>query len=431
MFPKRSTREIVLGRQKDAHSRKPVKENQTKEKLSEKPADQKKHRERIEWPTWAIVIITISTIVFLVCMVILAADAYRAYQSRLPDILEGQGIVSVSSDAAISEQIGTGDIVRLYGEDGEPVPQLQYVQVYSVEQNSLLLIMDEEQAATVLKMKNQAAKIVLLVHGDRERAAEMVELQNHINNPDIYLKVAAAMTITKGTCKNLEYQASIQPEEAMLPELQWTSSDPDIVTVDEGRITGIGAGKAVISVTCGDVTCLCTVTVEVPVRRIALNAQEAVMALGDTVSLLAEPVPEDATNFQVTWASSDPKIANVSAEGVVTAVGIGSTTITAICGDVTASCTVRVGYHAEMVQIDPISINLYIGQSSRIYARTSPAADVIDVPVYESSNPEVASISEDGNITGIAAGTAIITVYYGEASASCIVTVIDSATVAP
>lgn len=429
MLPKRSTREIVQGRQKDASS---IKKNSKKEeKSSGEPNHRKRKREPIEWPTWAIVIIIISTVIFLVCMVILGVDAYRAYQSRLPDILEGQAIVSVSSDTAISSQISTGDIVRLYGEDGEPVSQLQYVQVYSVEQDSLLLVMDETQAATVLKMRNQAAKIVLLVHADRERAAEMVELQKHINNPDIFLKVPATLTVTKGARKIMECQTSIQPEEAELPALQWSSSDPDIVSVDDGRITGIAAGKAVISVTCGDVTALSTVTVEVPVKQISLSTQEVVMALGDTVTLTAEPVPKDATGFHVSWTSSDPAITNVSAEGVVTAVGVGCTTITAQCGDITAICSVQVGYHADMVQIDPIAINLYVGQSSRIYARTSPGTDVIDVPVYESSNPEVVSVSEDGTITGIAAGTATVTVHYGEASASCIVTVIDSSTVVP
>ena len=78
-----------------------------------------------------------------------------------------------------------------------------------------------------------------------------------------------------------------------------------------------------------------------PVTSVSLNTTQANLALGTSFSLVAIALPGNATNHTVTWASSNPAIATVSTRGVVTAVGIGSATITVttVDGGKTATCT--------------------------------------------------------------------------------------------
>ena len=67
----------------------------------------------------------------------------------------------------------------------------------------------------------------------------------------------------------------------------------------------------------------------VPVAGVTLNKTSANLAVGDTLSLTATVAPTNATNKTVTWSSSNPLVATVSDDGVVTAVGAGEAIITA------------------------------------------------------------------------------------------------------
>ena len=88
----------------------------------------------------------------------------------------------------------------------------------------------------------------------------------------------------------------------------------------------------------------------VPVTGVTLNKTSANLAVGDTLSLTATVAPTNATNKTVTWSSSNPLVATVSDDGVVTAVGAGEAIITATAtnettdtsDDQTATCTVTV-----------------------------------------------------------------------------------------
>ena len=73
-----------------------------------------------------------------------------------------------------------------------------------------------------------------------------------------------------------------------------------------------------------------------------LSHSELDLKVGNTQLLAAVVMPENATDKQVTWESSDTAIVTVGADGTVTAVAPGSATVTVRCGEVTASCTVTV-----------------------------------------------------------------------------------------
>ena len=123
----------------------------------------------------------------------------------------------------------------------------------------------------------------------------------------------------------------------------WESSDTAIAAVGaDGTVTGVAPGSATITVTGVKATASCTVTVTVPPEKVVLSHSELNLKVGNTQLLAAVVMPENATDKQVTWESSDTAIVTVGADGTVTAVAPGSATVTVRCGEVTASCTVTV-----------------------------------------------------------------------------------------
>ena len=144
--------------------------------------------------------------------------------------------------------------------------------------------------------------------------------------------------------------ASIIPYNATNQNVSWSSSDSSIASVDKnGVVTGIKEGTAVITVTTedGGYTATSTVTVEkssvVPVTGVKLDKTTASIAVGETVTLTATVLPSDATNKNITWSTSNSKVATVS-NGVVKAVAAGNATITVTTedGSHTATCEVTV-----------------------------------------------------------------------------------------
>lgn len=137
--------------------------------------------------------------------------------------------------------------------------------------------------------------------------------------------------------------ATVKPDNATDKTVTWTSSDPEIATVDEtGKVTAVKIGKATITAKAGEKTTECKVTVLIPVSSVELDKTTLELKPGETATLVATVKPDNATNKTVTWTSSDPEIATVDEAGKVTAVKDGDVTITAKAGEKTAECKVTV-----------------------------------------------------------------------------------------
>lgn len=129
--------------------------------------------------------------------------------------------------------------------------------------------------------------------------------------------------------------ATINPDEAN-SDITWTSSDNEVASVDtSGKVTAVKAGTATITVSSVEnpdkkATCEVTVTpAGVPVTGISLNKTTLSLTIGKDETLTATIAPENASDKSVTWTSSDETIATVSTDGKVTAVKVGTATITA------------------------------------------------------------------------------------------------------
>ena len=144
---------------------------------------------------------------------------------------------------------------------------------------------------------------------------------------------------------------TITPDNATDKSVTWESSASGVATVDtSGKVTAVSVGTATITATAADGSgekATCSVTVDaaatVPVESVSLDKTSLELTEGETTQLTATVLPDNASNKNVTWSTSNASIATVN-NGEVTAVSAGTATITATAedGSKTATCTVTV-----------------------------------------------------------------------------------------
>ncbi len=341
------------------------------------------------------------------------------------DIADGMSIIAVQADAALIDYVKPGDVVRIYDTHGQIIQALQYVQVYrTTEFKQLLLAVDGVQAAS-LAAHDISPKMVVVCHKDQEMAAQMLQMQSQLNNPKIILSMPEMVTLAPDATEELKVEVSVEPAEAIVPPVQWTTSDPAVVEVDNGTLVAKGVGNATVTASCGNTQVQCAVSVEILLQSVVLDRTDAALSVGETMSISASAQPENTTHFDVVWSSSDPAVATVNGDGTVTAVAPGTTTITATSGSISTSCKVAVGVRAEIMVLDKMSLTLETGQTEKLTYTVYPT-EAIDTVTYESTDPAIATVSEDGIVTAVAPGVCGIIFRCGEVETSCAVIVNES-----
>lgn len=154
----------------------------------------------------------------------------------------------------------------------------------------------------------------------------------------------STLTLTEGETKSLS--VTVLPENATSPEVKWSSSSTSVATVEDGKVTAVAAGSAVITATADGKKGTCTVTVDpkvIAVTGVSLIPQEKELIIGETFTLVATVLPAEASDPTVTWSSSAPEIATVE-NGLVSALAEGAATITVTTkdGGKTADCQITV-----------------------------------------------------------------------------------------
>ena len=163
----------------------------------------------------------------------------------------------------------------------------------------------------------------------------------------------------------------------------------------------------------------------VEVSSISLSASTLALKVEETSQLVATILPENATNKSVTWASNNLEVVTVSNNGLVTAIAVGTATISATAGDKTATCSVTVlesVVPVSSILISPSSIGLEVGNSQTLSATVLPANATNQTVTWSSSDTSIATVS-NGRVTAISEGNAVITARAGEKTATCSVTV--------
>ncbi|PJI08992.1 MULTISPECIES: Ig-like domain-containing protein [Clostridium] len=224
--------------------------------------------------------------------------------------------------------------------------------------------------------------------------------------------------------------AAVTPDDAVNKDVTWTSSNPSIATVDEtGKITGVKAGTATITAaTANGTSAACTVTVKP--TTIALNKTTDKIDIGGTDTLTAAVTPKDVSDKGVTWQSSDPSIVTVDEDGKVTGVGVGTAVIMAATADgKIAACTVTVK-EPTTIKLNKEKDTIDVGQGDTLTAVVTPDEIASQGVTWSTSDKTIATVDASGKITGVKAGTVMVTATTADGkTASCTVTVKDPTTI--
>uniref|UniRef100_UPI004055EA22 type I pullulanase n=1 Tax=Agathobacter sp. TaxID=2021311 RepID=UPI004055EA22 len=215
----------------------------------------------------------------------------------------------------------------------------------------------------------------------------------------------------------------------------WTSSDETVASVtaneddsSNATVTALKAGTAEITITVSTrtpilprtvdtetYTASCTVTVTEK-EKVTLDKTSLTMIEKGTDKLTATV----NSGADVIWSSENTGVVTVDKDGNVTAVGVGTTTITATTANGTAeSCTVTV--KAVPIALTETAINITEGDT---YTITPAVLDETAEIIWKSANTEIATVS-DGKVTGVSVGSTTITATVDGYSVSCAVTVIE------
>ena len=244
----------------------------------------------------------------------------------------------------------------------------------------------------------------------------------------------SSLSMLKGDSYHLV--ATIKPVDATNKSVIWSSSNENIVTVDNnGKIMAKETGKATITVKTKDggktATCQITVFAEaIPVTGVVLNRSEVTLLKGDSVTLSAKLTPDNATNNNVTWTSSRPEVAKVDENGVVTGLKAGKTTITVKTkdGNKTDKCEITVEnitVDVEEITLNTEELTMTLNETKQLTATITPANATNKKIRWTTSDKMIAKVDDTGKITPVNIGKVMITAEAsnGKKTAKCVVTI--------
>ncbi len=213
----------------------------------------------------------------------------------------------------------------------------------------------------------------------------------------------------------------------------WSSSSTSVASINNsGLATTVGAGTTTVTATVGALSDSTALTV-VPANLISISISPATasIAVGTTLQFTAVGSFDDGSTqllTSVTWSSSAPNASTVNSSGLATAVGTGTTTISATSGSVTGTASLTsTGATLASIAVTPANSNMPVGTNKQFTATgtfsDSSTQNVTASALWSSSTPATATINNQGLVTSVATGTSTITATWGSVSGSTSLTV--------
>lgn len=285
----------------------------------------------------------------------------------------------------------------------------------------------DANTGVVTGVKTGTAKITAMA--DTKKTYFYIKVTNEQNDGSVELD-EDSVNVNVGETKLLN--ANVLPVSDTAKPVTWKTSSTSIVTVSNtGEITAKKAGEAYIIATSGTFSAGCYVTVNnIEATKVTLSETNPKLTNKQTLQLTATVVPENATNKQLVWTSSNKSVASVSSSGLVKALSPGTTTITAMIkgGSVYGTCLVTVV--SDVVSVTSVKLNQKTGTvpirwTLQLTANVFPANAGNKAVIWTSDNKNVATVSSSGLVKGIGAGKATITAASKEngISDTCVITV--------
>ena len=231
-------------------------------------------------------------------------------------------------------------------------------------------------------------------------------------------------------------KATVLPENATTKTMTWTSSDDNIAAVDEsGKVSALKPGKTTIKAMAGEKSAECTISVikkVILVQSVTIEPENAEVIEGESLQLKAVIMPDDATDTEVEWASSNPSVVTVNSEGLITGVKSGTTKVEVRMKanhDIKGSCNVTVTQNTALkgIFLNTTEMTLETGKIGTLTVLYNPEYAANKNVRWNSADPSIATVSE-GTVTGMAVGKTTITATSEEGgfTAECKVTVTEA-----
>lgn len=243
--------------------------------------------------------------------------------------------------------------------------------------------------------------------------------------------VGAPATIDQGQTIDLSQYVVYTPNNAADKSLTWSVDHTYQGTVDANgvltakHVTGTVTVTAT-SVRVPSVSASVTLTITKPtITDFTLSKTETTLNIGGKETLTITAFVPAYASESATWASANADIAKVNKNGVITAMGLGDTEITATIGEVAKTCTV----HVVAVDVNsitlPVEANVTLGSSLQLNPTVDPAQAASEYTItYVSNAPEIATVDANGKVAGVAVGDAIITATIADKSAQITIHVV-------
>lgn len=211
--------------------------------------------------------------------------------------------------------------------------------------------------------------------------------------------------------------------------LIWSTDNEDIVLLSNGTVTAKNVGTATVTAETvnGKKASIIVTVPEVKADTLTLNKNITTIEKGESETLTAIILPENTTDdTTVVWTVDNENIISVDENGTVTAIAPGTATVTAKSGDLEDTCTVTVISTLQSIILNKNNIELEAGTTSDALIVTLNPSDatVENTEIkWESLNTAVATVDENGVVTAIAPGTAIVRATLAGKTADCTVNV--------
>lgn len=229
--------------------------------------------------------------------------------------------------------------------------------------------------------------------------------------------------ITMAMGKELLLKIKTVPDDAKLPNLIYTSDDPSVVSVsEEGKVNALSLGTTTVTVKTEDETLSDSVKITVtengqtiinPTGLQLLGLSNGIK-VGGTATIKTQISPSNATNTKLTWSSTNPSVATVNSEGVITGVSAGKTTIMASTSNGISS-SIEITVESNTIPVTGVTINdgpsytMTVGGTKLLSYTVSPSNATNKKVLFTTSNRNVVTVDSNGIVGARSAGIAIIT----------------------
>lgn len=336
-----------------------------------------------------------------------------------PILVESIEISSSNETLKIGQSLQLGVVINPSNATDQKV-------VWSSSVNSVAIVSNTGEVTAIAP-----GETIITATCDGKTATRNITVEA-IPSEDIVLNYTA-LNMKPGDVQQLT--AVIYPLNTTDQTVYWSSYDERVATVLDGLVTAVAPGTTTINVTNDIITSSCTVTVEpIYAEQIILSANELSLPVGSEFLIQGYVLPENTTDGTILWQTLS-EIVDITPNkytempqnsAIITAIKVGTTVLKASCGpNAVNTCNITVYQPATSITLNESQLTLEVGEVFDLIETVTPS-DATDPVVWNSEDVEVATIDENGIVTGVKPGETFVTATCGNRMAECKVKVIAS-----